>query len=141
MNDPVDVLGRRVGAGLVDLLVALIIFLALGAALGGAQTDGSRVGVQVQGLDAVLVFGVILLYYGALEALTGQTIGKRVFGLRVVRAADGGKAGTGQIALRTLLRLVDGLGAYLVGLIVVLVTGKRRARLGDLAGRTAVVRA
>jgi uncharacterized RDD family membrane protein YckC len=141
VNDPTDVLGRRVGAGLVDLLVAFIIFLGLGAALGGATDEGSRVGVQVQGLDAVLVFGVILLYHGALEALTGQTIGKRVFGLRVVRADGGGKPGTGQIALRTILRLVDGLGAYLLGLVVVIATGKRRARLGDLAGRTAVVRA
>jgi uncharacterized RDD family membrane protein YckC len=40
------------------------------------------------------------------------------------------------------LRIVDGLPvAYLLGLIVILATGKRRQRIGDLAGDTTVVRA
>ena len=125
MTDATDVLGRRLGAGLVDVLVVLIIFLGLGAALGGATSEGTSVGVQVRGL----------------EALTGQTIGKRVFGVRVVRVEDGGPPSAGRIALRTLLRIVDGILLYLVAVVLVLATGKRRARLGDLAGRTSVVRA
>lgn len=47
----------------------------------------------------------------------------------------------GDIAVRTALRLIDGLFLYLVGLIVMLVTGERRGRLGDLAAGTMIVSA
>ena len=40
-----------------------------------------------------------------------------------------------------MLRLIDGLFFYLVGLITILATGQRRQRLGDMAGRTRVVAA
>ena len=40
---------------------------------------------------------------------------------------------------RTLLRVVDGVGFYLVGLVSMLATGERRQRLGDLAAGTVVV--
>ena len=79
-----------------------------------------------------------LYYYFACESGGGQTLGKRVMRLRVVRA-DGGEAGMGEIAVRTVLRVVDGIGLYLVGLVVMLVSGKRRQRLGDMAGGTIVV--
>ena len=55
--------------------------------------------------------------------------------LRVVRA-DGRPAGMREIAVRTVLRVVDGIGLYIVGLIVMLATGQRRQRLGDMAAGT-----
>ena len=55
--------------------------------------------------------------------------------LRVVRA-DGRPAGMGEVAVRTVLRVIDN---YLVGLIVMLATGERRQRIGDLAAGTIVV--
>ena len=54
---------------------------------------------------------------------------------------DGRPAGMREIALRTVLRLVDGLFFYLVGLIVMIATGERRGRLGDLVGGTMIVAA
>jgi hypothetical protein len=58
--------------------------------------------------------------------------------LRVVRA-DGRPAGMREIAVRTILRVVDGVGMYIVGLITMLATGQRRQRIGDLAAGTIVV--
>ena len=58
--------------------------------------------------------------------------------LRVV-CADGRPAGMREIAVRTILRVVDGIGMYIVGLVVMLVTGERRQRIGDLAAGTIVV--
>jgi hypothetical protein len=58
--------------------------------------------------------------------------------LRVVRA-DGRPAGMSEIAVRTVLRVVDGIGLYIVGLIVMLATGQRRQRLGDMAAGTIIV--
>jgi uncharacterized RDD family membrane protein YckC len=45
------------------------------------------------------------------------------------------------VAVRTVLRVIDGLFLYLVGLVVMLVTGERRGRLGDLAAGTMIVSA
>jgi hypothetical protein len=45
------------------------------------------------------------------------------------------------VAARTVLRLLDQQIANLVGLITMILTGQRRQRLGDLAGRTCVTRA
>ena len=55
--------------------------------------------------------------------------------IRVVRA-DGRPAGMREVAVRTILRVVDN---YLVGLIAMLATGERRQRIGDLAAGTIVV--
>ena len=44
-----------------------------------------------------------------------------------------------EIGVRTVLRLIDGIFLYLVGLGVMLLTGQKRQRLGDLAAGTMVV--
>ena len=73
--------------------------------------------------------------------MSGQTLGKKLLGIRVARL-DGGTPTTGNIVLRTILRPIDGLPfAYLLGLIVILATGQRRQRIGDLAGGTTVTKA
>ena len=84
--------------------------------------------------------GWALYYYFACESGAGQTLGKRVMKIRVV-GMDGAPAGMREIALRTVLRVVDGLFLYLVGLIVMIATGERRGRLGDLVGDTMIVSA
>jgi uncharacterized RDD family membrane protein YckC len=140
VEDQTDVLGRRIGAGLIDLLIVFVLLVVVGVAFGQSETSGTGASVQLEGASAIVFLALMLLYYGGLEAMSGQTIGKRVMGIRVVRA-DGGPAGAGQIALRTILRLIDGILLYLVAIVVIVATGRRRARLGDLAGRTAVVRA
>jgi hypothetical protein len=88
-----------------------------------------------------LYFALVLLYYFALEAALGQTVGKLLLGLRVVRA-DGGRPSVVAVAVRTLLRVVDWLPLlYLIGFITMMATGRRRRRLGDLAARTSLARA
>ena len=49
---------------------------------------------------------------------------------------------TAAVALRTVLRIIDFLPAfYLLGLLVIGCSGRRRQRLGDLASHTTVRRA
>ena len=68
----------------------------------------------------------------------GQTIGKRVMRLRVVDT-QGFRLTFSQVALRNLLRFVDGLPLmYLVGGVTTRVN-RRAQRLGDLAAGTLVV--
>ncbi len=69
----------------------------------------------------------------------GQTLGKRLLGLRV-QDAYGLRLRFSQILMRNLLRAVDSLPAlYLVGVVAMLCT-RRAQRLGDLAGNTMVIR-
>jgi uncharacterized RDD family membrane protein YckC len=127
---------RRVLAGIIDLMVVLAGALAIGFAAG---LTGAGYGNPGLALDA-LIAAWALYYYFACESGGGQTLGKRLMKIRVV-GLDGKPAGMGAIAMRTVLRLIDGLLLYLVGLVVMLVTGERRGRLGDLAGRTMIVAA
>src|SRR3954470_5964702 len=122
---------RRILAAIVDLVIvaagALVILYA------GDALTGDRGGAL-----AAVILGWALYYYFALESGAGQTVGKKLMNLRVV-CADGRPAGMREIAVRTILRVIDGIGVYIVGLIVMLVTGQRRQRVGDLAAGTIVV--
>lgn len=124
---------RRVVAALIDLVV-----VGAGGALilAAAGALGSDAGERGGALGAVIL-GWALYYYFACESSGGQTLGKKLLKLRVLRA-DGGAVGMREVAVRTVLRVVDGVGLYLVGLIVMVVTGERRGRLGDLAAGTIV---
>lgn len=80
---------------------------------------------------------LILFAYGwLLEAGFGATLGKTIVGLRVVRT--GHRSALAASAIRNLLRLVDGLGCYLVGAMFA-GCSRWRQRLGDLSAGTTVV--
>ena len=119
---------RRVAAGAVDVAVVGVVGGVLSIAAGGEYTA----------ILGVVTVGWGLFYYFVTESTWGQTLGKRWLGLRVERAA-GGTPDEREIALRTVLRVVDGIGFYAVGLVVMLRTGERRQRLGDIVAGTAIV--
>ncbi|PYT08154.1 MAG: RDD family protein [Acidobacteria bacterium] len=89
---------------------------------------------------AVLLYSGVSIGYGmALEwRLRGQTLGKRLLGLRVMDE-EGLKLQPSQVVLRNLLRAVDLLpGLYLVGGAACFFS-RRAQRLGDIAAGTVVV--
>ena len=122
---------RRVLAALIDLAIVGVGGAAILVAAGVLGGDGGSLGAPLAGV----VVGWALYYYFACESGGGQTVGKRLTGLRVVRE-DGSPAEMREIAVRTVLRVVD---TALVGLIAMLATGERRARVGDLAAGTMIV--
>ena len=124
---------RRVLAALIDLVIVGAGWAVILAA-AGKLSDPAGGGLVAVGL------GWALYYYFACESGSGQTVGKRVMNIRVV-GVDGAPAGMREIALRTVLRVIDGLFLYLVGLIVMVATKERRGRLGDLVGDTMIVSA
>ena len=139
-HEDVHVTGRRVLAIIVDgLLVGIptslisMLFFGTSSVYGSSTTDASQVGFV--SLSLVVFF----LYYTLLEGYLGQTVGKMLLGIKVVREDTGGVPGVGAAAIRTVLRLIDGLFGYLVGFIAVLASAKRQ-RLGDMAAHTLVVR-
>lgn len=129
---------RRVIAGIVDVAAGLVLLVIAAATVGTLDVSHGFV-AEVDGVPALAWMATIVLSSFLSEALTGRTLGKAVTGLRVVRA-EGGPAGWRAIAVRTLLRLVDGLPVfYALGVLVILVTPTHQ-RIGDLAARTVVVR-
>jgi uncharacterized RDD family membrane protein YckC len=88
----------------------------------------------------LVALAINCVYYFALESRHGQTVGKRISGVRVV-AVDGSAAGPKAIAIRSILRFIDALPVmYLSGLINVVRTGpERRQRIGDVAAETKVI--
>ena len=82
---------------------------------------------------------IYLFYHPVLElAMSGQTPGKRMAGVRVV-TRNGQPPSIGAILIRNVFRLIDSLPAfYTVGLLSTLVT-RDSVRIGDLAAGTVLV--
>ena len=127
----------RLAAYAIDLLLRGMIFMvfAVSVAFLGMSLGGASIGLTLLALF-VLEWG----YGFVFEMLwNGQTPGKRVFGLRVVK--EGGYAiGPYDAMVRNLLRAADVLPLfYGVGLVSMLAT-TRLQRLGDIAAGTMVIR-
>jgi uncharacterized RDD family membrane protein YckC len=138
-REDIHVTGRRVLAIIVDSIVLGLIFGVMSIFFGTTSASGGSVGASVNGVPALVTFVVFLLYFTLLEGYLGQTVGKMLLGIKVVREDNGEVPEVGPAIIRTLLRIVDGLFFYLVGFIAVLASAKRQ-RLGDMAAHTLVVR-
>ena len=80
-----------------------------------------------------------LFYTPFMEVMNqGQTLGKKIMNMRVVRA-DGSRPSLGAYIMRWMLFLVDGPMTSFMGLIPMVLT-KSNQRLGDLAAGTVVVK-
>lgn len=127
----------RMLALMVDTCCVAVGAQALKALAGLVQAFSADWGAAV---SVLLFFGFDIAYGIALEWLwRGQTIGKRVMGIRVIDSG-GLRLTPGQVVVRNLLRAVDGLPLfYLVGGLASVVS-RRAQRLGDLAAGTVVIR-
>jgi uncharacterized RDD family membrane protein YckC len=167
MNSPTKVIGRRIGAFLIDWLILQVVNFALFFALAESDTEvGAKVLTGDYDADAtaygnitigdteyslvdgrfVLWLAIVLLlawlYHGVLQGLTGWTPGKRLVGIRTVREDTGREPGVGRATVRWVLWIVDSLPwliPYIVGLVTAAATSKNQ-RVGDMVAKTLVVR-
>jgi uncharacterized RDD family membrane protein YckC len=126
-------IGSRFMAGAVDLIIQILVGTALFVLLVPIGEAGAAV-------FTVATFAMIFFYDVLFEVLGGgRTPGKRLNGLKVVRA--GGRPITlVRSAVRNLLRVIDILPAfYALGMLVVFAT-PRNQRIGDLVAGTHVIR-
>ncbi|HLG17368.1 MAG TPA: RDD family protein [Blastocatellia bacterium] len=135
--------GNRFLAAGIDHLIQfglLLLLLLLSAAIAGwgwfADMGGWMAAVTV-----FLVFGIIWGYFVAFETLwNGQTPGKRIMKLRVVRE-DGRPVRFFEVFVRNLIRIVDFLPppSYAIG-VVSIIFSARSKRVGDFVAATVVVK-
>ncbi len=129
------------GSRFLALAVDLCVVSAVSSTLQQILTLVVAVNADLgQALGLLAYFAVTLLYGIVIELMwQGQTVGKRVLGLRVMDVA-GGRLQPSQIIMRNLLRPLDALPLfYLVGASACLAS-RHFQRLGDLAAGTVVVR-
>ena len=121
----------------VDLVCIIALLLAAGRVIGILKLLSADVAMAV----STLSYFIISIGYGMVCEWNwrGQTLGKKLFRLRVMDA-QGLRLQFSQIALRNLLRIVDALPVlYLVGGTSCWLH-PRNQRLGDIAANTIVVR-
>lgn len=113
VDPPLAAPSARLGAFLFDLglgavavaVVAVLAVSVLAPYEAGPETVPMPLGVTIGAL-AALTFALGLLYFPVLEALFGQTAGKRLFGAHVARET-GERAGFGATVLRRIPLLFD----------------------------------
>ena len=133
-------LGDRFIAFLLDTFFLFGIFAVVDAwafmrwsALDGAELQLTAASLIV----AFILNSAILFVYGwLLEASCGATLGKVLVGIRIVRTSD--RSALSASAIRNVVRIVDGLGFYIVAATVACCSSVRQ-RIGDICAHTAVV--
>jgi len=135
----VHVTGRRVLATIVDGVVIAVPVALMSILFGTATMVDGQASASLGGLPALFSFVLAFGYYILMEGYLGQTLGKMLLGIEVVREDTGGVPGLKAATIRTVLRIVDGLLSYLVAFVAVLLSQKNQ-RLGDMAAHTLVVR-
>jgi uncharacterized RDD family membrane protein YckC len=141
-------IGSRFLAALVDTLIILLIQVAvqlsliavLNAATGLSLDSDAATLTWAAAIFGLVAFALLWGYYIFFElAWNGQSPGKRLAGLRVIRT-DGTPITLSETLIRNLVRLIDFLPiAYGIGVVAMFIDSRSR-RLGDLAAGTLVVR-
>jgi uncharacterized RDD family membrane protein YckC len=106
-SGPRATFGRRLGAYLLDVLIISVVSFIL-IAIGAAISDTAAV---IAYLVVVVGSAAYFIYFEG--GPTGQTIGKRALGIRVIDYNTGGPLGYGRGFIRWIARLVSSLLCYL----------------------------
>lgn len=133
-------IGSRFVAAVVDSVLIVALLTLLGIVFGVIADAVDLLDSLLAAIGGLLSFAVFWGYYITFEMLwNGQSPGKRMAGLRVVR--QGGRPITFvSSAIRNVIRIIDFLPLmYGIG-VVAMFLDRHARRLGDLAAGTLVVR-
>lgn len=136
---PFAPMGRRLAAQMVDnfLLVFAAILLIVPMSISG-MFEGSNGDTAAMLIIPIVLFA-LFGYEGIMLSRNGQTFGKMLLKIRVVRA-DGGPISTGQAWGRSFARRIAEFTISFINVVPALVS-KERTCVHDLLARTRVVNA
>ncbi|OCC07112.1 RDD family protein [Streptomyces sp. PTY087I2] len=100
--------GLRFGGLIVDGLVMMVPYIFV--IIGGAVGDSFGAILSIVGFLALIGVAIWQLYQ---EGTTGQTVGKKAVGIRLLREADGRPLGFGMAFVRRLAHFLDSLACYI----------------------------
>ncbi len=132
----------RLAAQVVDGIIFYVIFWIIGTTIASIYGGLSLTGFQLQGTPAFITLGTLfviwLAYFTILEGTAGQTVGKLICKIRVIKE-DGSPCDLPTAFVRNILRVIDGIAFYLVGAIFIARSDKKQ-RFGDKIAKTIVVK-
>ncbi len=150
---------KRLFAYIIDFILLLIYFVSMKHLYyGGDEYDIAYMESRI-GIDILTISLPMLLYSLVSEVLMhGQTIGKKLMGIRVI-SLEGGEPDLGQYLLRwifkayewpfffgyvlferqTVLIYIFITGLFGIIVVVIIAISKKSQRLGDIAANTVVV--
>lgn len=143
INFTAATVGERIMAHLLDLAIRvaylIVLWVLIFEIFPSVRDAFDRLDPWASGAILTLLLLPVMLYTIVLESLwEGQTIGKKVLKIRVIKI-DGYQASFGDYFIRWVLCAVDvSILGGLIGLIAMLVN-KNVQRLGDMAAGTAVI--
>jgi len=129
---------RRGLAWLLDILFLSVFFFPITYWYSGKWVMGPD--EHLWGISdpiCIIFLLIIFAYLIIMEAYIGWTVGKRLLGMRVVDDNDS-RIGLQKSIIRNLLRLVDGLPAFNILGIVLIVSSEKGQRFGDRVAKTFV---
>lgn len=128
----------RIGAGLIDMLMSGIMMFSFVYLILSSDVDWDFAIARVLVILTV-VLGLVA-FPVTVETLThGKSVGKYVFGTRVVRD-DQGPSGFQQALVRHLIGVIEIWGTSGVMAIISVLLSRKGRRLGDMAAGTLVIK-
>jgi len=134
--------GQRIVAAIIDLFIYIFLTFILSYVIIrsedfiGENGSGFSMGITMPGYVIFLWLSIWILSISLLEFRSGQTIGKRVLKIKVVKQDFTAATFTDSL-LRHLFDIIDIFA--LVGLFVALANNKNQ-RIGDQVARTIVIK-
>ena len=136
---PASTVFERIVAGILDLFIVSILswfFIYMASKLFGKFNVD-----QMGQIFLMLMPLVIMIMYHTLSEYlaNGQSVGKKVLGIRMVRV-DGQRAGMREAILRSIVLILDlVLSSGVLGILMISIS-RRQQRLGDMAANTVVIK-
>lgn len=125
--------GERLLAFIIDMVIKIAYYVFLNQVFGAFQFEDSWSQIA---MDVILSFPVVFYTLGQEIFMDGQTLGKKIMGIKVVKI-DGYQASLADYVVRWFFRIVD---VYIFGLgFFVMLVNKQNQRIGDMAAGTAVI--
>jgi uncharacterized RDD family membrane protein YckC len=142
---PYQGIAIRFVAQLIDVVILGVVFWLLGfTGAGDITIDASTAQVSISpffGLLILLDVVIAFLYFTIFEGHYGQTVGKMIVKIKVVKQADKSSISYLEAAVRTILRIIDLIPFFVPYLLaaVLVWSSEKKQRLGDRVAQTVVV--
>jgi uncharacterized RDD family membrane protein YckC len=73
----------------VDGIVLGVVFTLMSMLFGSSSAQGGQVNASLNGLPFLIYLALVFAYYMLIEGYLGQTVGKMLLGIKVVREDNG----------------------------------------------------
>ncbi len=132
-------LGDRILAYIIDALIFVGLFIIIGI-MASLMGDIAESLLETVGVAVIILIVAIYTFYDLLCEifLNGQSIGKKVMSIKVVRV-DGKHPTIGNYLVRWVMRMVDISLTNGLGAVICIAATENGQRIGDIAAGTTVV--